>query len=154
MASNGSLKLMCYFATKNSWIIAFQSFFFIYFFHNSCSIIINEIWTLQNSKSQYIHQFISSNVSYKLILAKIILHLCYQKFMNDILPIILFHSFFFIIHVKSYSLESTQLFKHLNSYYSNLCTFYMEVPSNWHFDHGNFNPWWWGFQTGAKAADP
>jgi len=33
--------------------------------------------------------------SLKMMLAKIKLQLCYQKFMNDNLPIILFHSFFF-----------------------------------------------------------
>jgi len=66
-----------------------------FFFHNPCYIVNNEIWTLQNSKSQYIHQVMASNVSYKLILAKIILQLWYKKFMNDNLPIILFHSFFF-----------------------------------------------------------
>jgi len=84
---------LCYqkFMNDNLPIILFHSFFF----HNSCSIINNEIWTLQNSKSQYIHQVMACNVSYKLKLAKMILQLCYQKFMNDILPIILFHSFFF-----------------------------------------------------------
>jgi len=66
-----------------------------FFFHKSCWIINNEIWTLQNSRSQYIHQVMALNVSYKLILAKMTLQLCYQKFMNDNLPIILFHSFFF-----------------------------------------------------------
>jgi len=84
---------LCYqkFMNDNLPIILFHSFFF----HKSCQIINNEIWTLQNSKNLYIHQVMASNVSYKLILAKIILQLWYQKFMNDNLPIILFHSFFF-----------------------------------------------------------
>jgi len=69
--------------------------FHLFFFHKSCWIINNKIWTLQNSKSQYIHQVMASNGTYMLILAKIILQLWYQKFMNDNLPIILFHSFFF-----------------------------------------------------------
>ena len=101
MASNVSYKLilakmtlqLCYQKVMNDSlpIILFHSFFF----HKSCQIINNEIWTLQNSKNLYIHQVMASNVSYKLILAKIILQLWYQKFMNDNLPIILFHSFFF-----------------------------------------------------------
>jgi len=53
------------------------------------------MWILQNSKSQYIHQVMASNGSLKLILAKIIVQLCYQTFMNDNLPIILFHLLFF-----------------------------------------------------------
>jgi len=50
---------------------------------------------LLNSKNQYIHQVMASNGSLKLMLAKITLPACFQKFINDNLPIILFHSFFF-----------------------------------------------------------
>jgi len=101
MASNGSLKLIlakiilqvCYqkIMNDNLPIILFH----LFFFHNSCWIINNDIWIIQNSKSQYIHQIMASNGSYMLILAKIILQLYYQKCMNDNPPIILFHSFFF-----------------------------------------------------------
>ena len=101
MALNDSYKLIlakiilqhCYqkFMNNNLPIILFH----LFLFHNSCEIINNEIWTLQNSKSEYIHQVMSLHVSYKLILAKMTLQLWYQKFMNDNLPIILFHSFFF-----------------------------------------------------------
>jgi len=68
MAFSGSLKLMftkiilqlCY---KNSWMISFLSFFHSFFFHISYYIINIEIWTLQTSRSQYIHQVMASNVS-------------------------------------------------------------------------------------------
>jgi len=46
-------------------------------------------------KSQYIHQVMALNVSEKLIFAETTLSLSYQKTMNDSLPIILFHLFFF-----------------------------------------------------------
>jgi len=51
--------------------------------------------------------------SLKLMLAKIILQLCYQKFMKDIFPIILFHSFFFhkskdIINIEQSMLQTSK----------------------------------------------
>ena len=50
--------------------------------------------------------------SEKLIVAKMTLSLCYQKLMNDDLPVILFHLFFFISHNTSqiikYELYKTQ----------------------------------------------
>jgi len=102
---------LCYKKTMNDRlpIILFQSFFF----HKSCKIIKNEIWTLQNSKSQYIHLDMASNGSYMLILAKIILQLYYQKLMNDSLPIIIFHSFFFhnschIINIEIWTLQTSK----------------------------------------------
>jgi len=69
--------------------------FHFLFFHNSCKIINNNVWTWQNLKSQYIYQVMAFQVSEKLILAKMTLSLCYQKCVNDSLPIILFHLFFF-----------------------------------------------------------
>jgi len=52
--------------------------------------------------------------SLKLMLAKIILQLCYQKIMNDNFPIILFHSFFFhnskdIINIEQCILQTSKL---------------------------------------------
>jgi len=101
MALNDSYKLVLAKMTLQLWYLKFMNdnlpiiLFHSFFFHKSCWIINNEIWTLQNSKNLYIHQVMASNGSYMLILAKIILQLCYQKFMNDNLPIILFHWFFF-----------------------------------------------------------
>jgi len=46
-------------------------------------------------KSVYIHQVMAFNVTEKLILAKMTLSIFYQKLMNDGLPIIIFHLFFF-----------------------------------------------------------
>ncbi len=86
--------------------------FHLFFFHKSSKIINNKVLTLQNSKSQYIHQVMAFNVTDKLIVAKISLSLCHQKLMNVSLPVILFHLFFFhksckIITIK-YDLYRTQ----------------------------------------------
>ena len=50
---------------------------------------------LQTSKSKYVQKVMAFSGNLKLMLANIILQHSYQKFMNDSLPIILFHSFFF-----------------------------------------------------------
>ena len=120
MAYNGSLKLMlakiilqlCYQKIMNDIlpITIFHSFFI----HNSCYILNNEIWILQTWKSQYIQQVMPSNGSLKLMLAKIILQLCYLKFKNVIIPIILFHSFifsWFILNYKQWNMNFTNLKK-------------------------------------------
>ena len=107
-------KSYCNFATKHSWMITCLSFFFIHsFFIIHVKSYKNEIWTLQNSKSQYSHQVMALNVSEKLILAKMTLSLCYRKLMNDSLPIILFHLFFFhksfiIINNEIWTLENSK----------------------------------------------
>ena len=124
MASNGNWKLMlvkiilqvCYQKIMNDILpfILFHSFF-----HNSYNIINIEIWILQTSKSQYIHQVMASNGIWKLMLAKIILQLSYQKIMNDILPILLFDSFLFhnscLLNHKQWNMNFTELKKTIYS---------------------------------------
>jgi len=117
MAFNGTEKLIL---AKMTLSLCYQKFmndslpiilFHLFFFHKSCKIINNEIWTLQNSKSQYSHQVMALIITEKLILVKMTLSIGYQQWMNDSLPIILFHLFFFhksckIINNEMWSLQN------------------------------------------------
>jgi len=86
--------------------------FHLFFFHKSYHITNNKIWTLQNSKIHYYHQVMAFYGSEKLLVVKMTLSLCYQKLMNDDLPVILFHLFFF--H-KSYHITDNKIWTLHNS---------------------------------------
>ena len=101
---------LCYQKWKNDYLPVIL--FHLFFFHKSYHITNNKIWTLQNSKNQYNHQVMAFYGSEKLLVDKMTLSLCYQKLMNDDLPVIVFHLFFF--H-KSYHITNNKIWTLQNS---------------------------------------
>ena len=101
---------LCYQKLMNDYLLVIL--FHLFFFHKSYHIINNKIWTLQNSKNQYNHQEMAFYGNEKLLVAKMILSLCYQRLMNDDLTLNLFH--LFIFH-KSYNITNNKIWTLQNS---------------------------------------